>query len=558
MYNIKSKKTLIIIAAVFSALFTLSFLISDQQDKDFKLTKNIDIYISLFRELNTFYVDDIDPEKLVETSITSMLETLDPYTVYYPQDDVSDLDFMTTGKYGGFGSVIRKSGDYIVVANVYRGFPADKTGIKPGDLIISIDGKSLKGVTSDKASDMLKGDPGSEAEMTIRRNDKDFTVSLSREKIAIPAVPYYGMLDNTTGYIRFTNFTQNCITEVRDALTDLKENQGATTLILDLRNNPGGLVSEAVEIVNLFVKAGQEVVSTRGRVKQYDAVFRTQKNPVAPEMPLIILINRGSASASEIVAGAIQDLDRGVILGERSYGKGLVQVARPLSYKAQLKVTTAKYYIPSGRCIQAVDFSHRNEDGSVGHIPDSLIRTFKTRGGREVKDGGGIIPDKSVPSETMSRFTSELYVQNMIFDFATEYFWSHPAPSSLEDFKLTDEDINGFHEFLEKKKFSYKTDSEEALEQVVMLTKREGLYDNNRALLEELMEGVTHNPDNDIKTQKNDVRELIESELAGRYFYDAGAIKYSLPFDKQVIEAAAVASDKGLYSSFLRAGSSLK
>ncbi|MBE0668519.1 MAG: S41 family peptidase, partial [Bacteroidales bacterium] len=337
MHNIKSKKTLVIIAAVFTALFTLSFLISDQQNKDFKLTKNIDIYISLFRELNAFYVDEIDPEKLVEKSITSMLETLDPYTVYYPQDNVSDLDFMTTGKYGGFGSVIRKSGDYIVVANVYRGFPADKTGIKPGDLIISIDGKSLKGVTSDKASDMLKGDPGSEAQMTIRRNDKDFTVTISRERIAIPAVPYYGMLDNTIGYIRFTNFTQNCITEVRDALTDLKENQGATTLILDLRNNPGGLVSEAVEIVNLFVKSGQEVVSTRGRVKQYDAVFRTQKNPIAPEMPLIVLINRGSASASEIVAGAIQDLDRGVILGERSYGKGLVQVARPLSYKTQLK-----------------------------------------------------------------------------------------------------------------------------------------------------------------------------------------------------------------------------
>src|SRR5512133_135294 len=443
MQPIKTKRTVLIVAAAAVAVLSLGFLIADQQDKDFKLTKNIDIYISLFRELNAFYVDEIDPEKLVETSITSMLETLDPYTVYYRQEDVSDLDFMTTGKYGGFGSLIRKSGDYIVVTNVYKGFPADRNGIKPGDIMLSIDGKSLKGVASDKASDMLKGEPGSAAEITLLRNGKELDVKLNREKISIPAVPYYGMVDGSTGYIRFTNFTQNCITAVKDALTDLRDKQGAASIILDLRNNPGGLVSEAVEIVNLFVKPGQEVVSTRGRVKQYDAVFKTQKNPVAPDMPLVILINRASASASEIVAGAIQDLDRGVILGERSYGKGLVQVARPLSYKAELKLTTAKYYIPSGRCIQAVDFSHRNEDGSVGVIPDSLIRTFRTKNGREVKDGGGIIPDRTIASEMLTRFTSELYVQNMIFDFATEYYWSHPVPSNPDSIRITDADFDG-------------------------------------------------------------------------------------------------------------------
>ncbi|HSO78009.1 MAG TPA: S41 family peptidase [Bacteroidales bacterium] len=459
MQHIKTKRNLLILAAAAVAVLSLGFLFADQQDKDFKLTKNIDIYISLFRELNAFYVDEIDPEKLVETSITGMLETLDPYTVYYGEDDVSDLDFMTTGKYGGFGSLIRKSGDYIVVTNVYKGFPADMNGIKPGDIMLSIDGNSLKGVSSDKASDMLKGEPGSPAAITLLRNGKELTVKLNREKISIPAVPYYGMIDGSTGYIRFTNFTQNCITEVKDALTDLMNNQGASGIILDLRNNPGGLVSEAVEIVNLFVKPGQEVVSTRGRVKQYDAVFKTQKNPVAPDMPLVILINRASASASEIVAGAIQDLDRGVILGERSYGKGLVQVARPLSYKAGLKLTTAKYYIPSGRCIQAVDFSHRNEDGSVGVIPDSLIKTFRTKNGREVKDGGGIIPDTTIPSDMLTRFTSELYVQNMIFDFATEYYWSHPVPSKLDSVRFTDGDYTSFGEFLKRKNFSYKTDS---------------------------------------------------------------------------------------------------
>lgn len=534
------------------AVFTLGFLIADQQDKDFKLTKNIDIYISLFRELNAFYVDEIDPEKLVETSITSMLETLDPYTVYYRQEDVSDLDFMTTGKYGGFGSLIRKTGDYIVVTNVYEGFPADKNGIRPGDVMLSIDGKSLKGVASDKASDMLKGDPGSAAVLVLLRNGKEFTVNLNREKISIPAVPYYGMIDSSTGYIRFTNFTQNCITEVKDALTDLMEKQGAKTLILDLRNNPGGLVSEAVEIVNLFVKPGQEVVSTRGRVKQYDADFKTQKNPVAPDMPLVVLINRASASASEIVAGAIQDLDRGVILGERSYGKGLVQIARPLSYKAELKVTTAKYYIPSGRCIQAVDFSHRNEDGSVGVIPDSLIKTFKTKNGREVKDGGGIIPDKTVPSEMLTRFTSELYVQNMIFDFATEYYWSHAIPTSPDSVRITDSDLASFGEFLKRKNFSYKTDSEAGLEEFVQLTKSDSLYEANSATIAELEKGVSHNLENDMKSQKKDVAELIGSELAGRYFYNAGSVKYSLPYDRQVTEAAAVAADKALYDSFLK------
>ncbi len=554
MHPIKTKRTLLILAATAVAVISLGFLFADQQDKDFKLTKNIDIYISLFRELNAFYVDEIDPEKLVETSITGMLETLDPYTVYYPQEDVSDLDFMTTGKYGGFGSLIRKSGDYIVVTNVYKGFPADRNGIKPGDIMLSIDGKSLKGVASDKASDMLKGEPGSAAEITLLRNGKEIAVKLNREKISIPAVPYYGMVDGSTGYIRFTNFTQNCITEVRDALTDLMDKQGATSIILDLRNNPGGLVSEAVEIVNLFVMPGQEVVSTRGRVKQYDAVFKTQKNPVAPDMPLVILINRGSASASEIVAGAIQDLDRGVILGERSYGKGLVQVARPLSYKAELKLTTAKYYIPSGRCIQAVDFSHRNEDGSVGVIPDSLIKTFRTKNGRTVKDGGGIIPDTTIASEMLSRFTSELYVQNMIFDFATEYYWSHPVPTNPDSVRISDGDFDSFGEFLKRKNFSYKTDSEAGLEEFVKLTKNEGLYEANSATIGELQKGVSHNLGNDLKTHKKDIAELIGSELAGRYFYDAGAVRFSLPFDKQINEAVGIAADSDLYASFLKAG----
>jgi carboxyl-terminal processing protease len=548
----KTKKIILLSLTVVTAALTYGFLAGGQESKDFKLTKNLDIYISLFRELNAFYVDEIDPEKLVTRSINGMLSTLDPYTVYYPEEESGDLDFLTTGKYGGFGSLIRKSGDYITVTNVYKGFPADHSGIKPGDVMISIDGMSLKDVSSDKASGMLKGEPGTEAEIVIRRNGEEFTKKLKREKISISAVPYYGMIDSNTGYIRFTNFTQNCISEVKDALVDLKEEQGAKDLILDLRNNPGGLVNEAVEIVNLFVKPGQEVVSTRGRAKQYDAVFRTNKNPVAPDMPVVVLINRASASASEIVAGALQDLDRGIIVGERSYGKGLVQVARPLSYKAQVKITTAKYYIPSGRCIQAVDFSHPNEDGSVGYIPDSLIKTFMTKNGRPVKDGGGIIPDVIVPSDMLTRFTSELYVQNMVFDYSTKYYWSHPVPSVIDSLRMTENDLEDFASFLKEKNFSYQTDSEAALEDLVAVAREEQLYDKNIETIDKLKAGMSHSLERDLETQKRDVAELLESELAGRYFYDAGMVEYSLSRDNQVTEAVRIAEDGAHYRLLLQ------
>ena len=558
MRSTARKKILLVPALLIVAMLAFGFLMGGQESRDFKLTKNLDIYISLLRELNAFYVDEIDPEKLVQKSISGMLSTLDPYTSFYPEEDTGDLDFMTTGKYGGFGSLIRKSGDYIQVTNVYKGFPADKNGIRPGDLMLSIDGVSLKGVTSDKASDMLKGEPGTEAEIVFRRNGEEMTKRLRRERISISAVPYYGMVDENTGYIRFTNFTQNCIAEVRGALVDLKDNRGAEDLILDLRSNPGGLVNEAVEIVNLFVRPGQEVVSTRGRAKQYDAVFRTSKSPVAPDMPVVVLINRASASASEIVAGALQDLDRGVIVGERSYGKGLVQVARPLSYKAQVKITTAKYYIPSGRCIQAVDFSHPNEDGSVGVIPDSLIKTFRTRNGRPVKDGGGIIPDITVQSDMLNRFTSELYVQNMVFDFATEYYWSHPQPATVDSLKLNERDMERFKAFLGERKFSYRTNSEALLEELTASAREEELYNDNIETLGKLREGLGHSLERDMSVYGPDVAELLESELAGRYFYDAGMVQYSLPRDSQVKEAIAIAGDKSRYQSILKGASGQK
>ena len=428
MKRLSFGKLLIIFTIIVVSAISVAFFIP-QETREFRIGKNLDIFFTMFRELNTFYVDEINPDKIIKTGIDDMLKTLDPYTVYYPESESEEFTFMTTGKYGGIGSQVRNNGEYAVVTEIYKGFPADVAGIKPGDIIKKVNGVSLKGLDNDKVSDKLKGDPGTSISLTIDRNGKETDYTMKRERIAVPPVPYSGMIDANTGYIRFIGFTQNCIDEVKKALISIKA-QNPKQIILDLRGNPGGLLTEAVEIVNLFVDQGNEVVSTKGKVKQFDSDYKTTKAALDNKIPLAVLINRGSASASEIVAGAIQDLDRGVIVGQRSYGKGLVQITRPLSYNTQLKVTTAKYYIPSGRCIQALDFSHPNEDGSVGYIPDSLISEFKTKNGRIVKDGGGITPDVEVVPETLSQLTSELYLRNFIFDFATKYYWEHTTIKS--------------------------------------------------------------------------------------------------------------------------------
>src|SRR5450759_3831603 len=445
MKKIRSVRIIIVFTLLLVAGISTGFLIN-QETRDFRIAKNLDIFFSLFRELNTFYVDEIDPDKVIKSGIDNMLKTLDPYTVYFPETEADEFSIMISGKYGGIGSLVRTSGDYVTISEVYKGFPADKAGIKAGDLLKKVDGISLKGLTTDKVSEKLKGNPGTEINLTIERNGKETDYQLKREKIIMKSVPYYGMIDSKTGYIRFTTFTQNCIEEVKTAVNALKDNN-VQQIILDLRGNPGGLLTEAVEIVNLFVAEGNEVVSTKGKVKQFDEDYKTTKQPIDEKIPLAIIINRASASASEIVAGAIQDLDRGVIVGQRSYGKGLVQITRPLSYNTQLKVTTAKYYIPSGRCIQARDFSHPNEDGSVGIIPDTLITEFKTKHGRTVKDGGGITPDIEILPDPLSQISSELYVRNYIFDFATNYYWAHLDIKSFEQFKFTDQDYADFKTF---------------------------------------------------------------------------------------------------------------
>jgi len=550
MNKIRSARIAIAVVILITAGVSVSFL-STQETRDFRIAKNLDIFLVLFRELNTFYVDELNPDKLVKTGIDNMLKTLDPYTVYYPESEGDEVAFMTTGKYGGIGSLVRGGGEYVVISLVYKGFPADIAGIKAGDLLMKVDGVALKGVGTDVVSEKLKGNPGTTVNLTIERNGKEIEIPVKRERIVIPSVSYYGMIGDGTGYINLSTFTQNCADEVRKALTELK-NSNAKQIILDLRGNPGGLLTEAVDIVNLFVGAGNEIVSTRGKVKQFDESFKTTKSAVDERIPLAVVINRGSASASEIVAGAIQDLDRGVVVGQRSYGKGLVQITRPLTYNTQLKVTTAKYYIPSGRCIQALDFSHPNEDGSVGIIPDSLISEFKTRNGRVVKDGGGITPDIEMVPAPLSQIATELYMRNYIFDYATRYFWMHPGLKTAAEFKFTDQDYEDFRNYLTSRKFSYRTITEMSLNELITNAKREKYYDIHEELFSELAKELRHTLDDDLKTFRNEITGLLEDEIIGRYFYEAGSIEWTIKTDEQVLKALEILNAAQDYNSILK------
>jgi carboxyl-terminal processing protease len=550
MKKIRSARFAFVAVIMIVAGVSVAFL-STQETRDFRIAKNLDIFLALFRELNTFYVDELNPDKLVKTGIDNMLRTLDPYTVFYPESEGDEVAFITTGKYGGIGSLVRGGGEYVVISLVYKDFPADVAGIKAGDKLKKVDGVSLKGVDTDVVSEKLKGKPGTIINLTIERNGKEMDFSVKREKIVIPSVPYFGMIDPNTGYIRFTNFTQNCTDDVRKALTELKNNN-ARQIILDLRSNPGGLLTEAVDIVNLFVGTGNEIVSTKGKVKQFDEAFKTTKSAVDEKIPLAVIINRGSASASEIVAGAIQDLDRGIVVGQRSYGKGLVQITRPLSYNTQLKVTTAKYYIPSGRCIQALDFSHPNEDGSVGIIPDSLISEFKTRNGRVVKDGGGITPDIEIAPEPLSQIAAELLFRNYIFDFASFYYWSHPGLKSIDEFSFTDQDYTDFKNYLINRKFSYRTITEMSLNELIANAKKEKYYDIHKEIFTELQKDLNHTLANDLMTFRNEITELLEDEILGRYFYEEGSIAYTIKTDEQVLKAAEILNKSQDYNSILQ------
>ena len=551
--NIKSKVSGIVIIIVL--LVSLSF--ATLSDRDFLIVRNMDVFFSLFRELSLFYVDETDPEKLINKGIEGMLETLDPYTAYIPESDLEDYKTVTTGQYGGVGMMIRNIENSLTVTDVSYNNPADKAGFRVGDMLMKIDGMWLTGKSDSEVNEMLNGIPNSKLSITYlqAQTRQEITRELTRATIAIPNVPYYGTVDNANkiGYIRLSNFSANAGKEVKDALISLKKTYPIESLILDVRSNPGGLLVEAVEVVNLFVNRGKEVVSTRGRVKQWDNIYFTRHEPVDTVIQLAIVVNRTSASAAEIVAGAIQDLDRGIIVGQRTFGKGLVQTTRPLSYNAQLKLTTAKYYIPSGRCIQALDYAHREDDGSVGYIPDSLIREYKTlKNKRTVRDGGGISPDIVALPETLSRIAVTLYVRQLIFSYATEYTRKHDSIASAKIFALSDKEYEEYVAYLQNKFFDYQTETELTFLKLKEIATRERYMEHASEEFAALQKKLSHDRFQDLEIYKKDVKELLEEEITSRYYYAAGRIANTLRKDTQVQAAVHLLADSEIYAAVLK------
>ena len=550
----KSLSKFRVLLFIFFNISIFTGFVFSQDKRNFEIVKNLDIFYSLFGELNSYYVDEINPEKLIKDGIEAMLESLDPYTMFIPESEMEDFRFLTTGEYAGIGALITKRGEYIVISEPYEGFPAQEAGLRAGDRIIEINGENMVGKDSSQASEKLKGPAQTQVKVKIERpGTKGYIdMQITRRLIHISSVPYYGMLNNDTGYIIFTNFTSDCASEVEAAFIDLKNNHKMKKLILDMRGNPGGDMDEAVKITNLFLPRGSEIVSTKGKVSQMDKTYRASREPLDLEMPIIAMINRGSASASEIVAGALQDYDRAIIVGQRSFGKGLVQAVRPLAYNAKLKITTAKYYIPSGRCIQAVDYSHRNEDGSVGFIADSLIKEFRTKGGRPVFDGGGISPDVILSVTNYSNLEIALFAQQIIFDYATDFVINNQTIAPLEKFSITDEIYKNFKEYVVSlPNFRYQSESQELLKKLIDMAKREKYFDKAEESLNSLEEKFTPNVARDLDIFKSEVSELLGQELVSRYYHQKGAIMFSLKNDKDVAKAAEILADKEQYNSML-------
>ena len=537
------------------AIIGVSFYSFNRDEKNFEMAKSLDIYHTLFRELNRFYVDEVNPNKLVKTSIDQMLESLDPYTTFISEDQMEDFKLLTTGEYAGIGALISKQNGKIVISEPYEGFPAQKFGLRAGDILLEVEGKSTQEMNTEDVSNLLKGPANNPVKIKYERygDKKPVVIDVVREKISIAAVPYYGMLDKNTAYIRLSSFTANCSNEVKNAFLELKKNN-PNSLVLDLRGNPGGLLMEAVEIVNFFVPKGSDIVSTRGKVTQGDKVYKATSNPIDTLIKIAVLTNSGSASASEIVAGAIQDLDRGIVVGTRTFGKGLVQTTRDLSYNTKLKVTTAKYYIPSGRCIQALDYTHRNEDGSVGHIPDSLITEFTTKKGRKVYDGGGVAPDVKFESETLSSLTTTLYTRFQIFDFATKFSVENQTITSPEEFEISDDIYNQFVTFVKGNNFVYESQSQNELDDLINSAKKDKYYSLAETEFEALRAKLSPNLDKDLNLFKEEISELLQDEIVSRYYYQKGAIRASVNDDKGIKKAIEELNSETAYAGYFKSG----
>jgi carboxyl-terminal processing protease len=544
--------------ALATLIFFLCTTLSFAHSASFRLAKNIDVFFSILQELDLYYVDTINHDRMITNAINDMLESLDPYTVFISESEVSDFDFATTGQYGGIGALIRKRDDnWIEIMELYEGFPADKAGIKAGDVVLAVDSVNVNSKNVSDVSASLKGEKATEVTLKVLklRTKDTVNVTLKREQIQLPSVLYSAVLEGGIGYIYLSTFTKDCIDEVKAAITELKKD-GATSLIFDLRSNTGGLLDEAVKITNLFVPKGQEIVSVRGRVGN-EKKYKTENRPLDVNIPLVVLINSMSASSSEIVAGALQDLDRAVIIGQRSYGKGLVQSVRQLPFNEKLKITTAKYYTPSGRCVQAIDYTHRNPDGSVGKIPDSLVHKFTTRAGRTVFDGGGITPDETLSSPASPQILQRLYEKTLLFDFASRFYVENDTIEIPSKFKLSDSIYQQFIEFAKESGFTYETASSRALNILVTSLKKESYYEDLEVDLQALSGKIAPNVEKDLLRFKSDIINLLKAEIVSRYYYQKGRMEVSISYDSEVMRAKEILLNKRLYESFLQKKSSV-
>lgn len=521
-------------------------------ERYFEIAKNLDIFATLFKEVNALYVDDVNPNKLVRTGIDAMLNSLDPYTNYIPEDEVEDYRTLNTGQYGGIGAITRELGKRTVVTMIMEGYGAQKGGLKIGDEIIKIDDIDLKNLSREESGQLMKGQVGTPVSLTIKRVGVDQPIKLDfkREKIKVNNVPYYGMLETDIAYIQLSDFTPDAAREVKNALTILKE-QGAKGVILDLRGNPGGLLMEAVNITNIFIPKGKLVVSTKGKIPENNLSYETLNPPVDTEIPVTVLINRGSASASEIVAGSIQDYDRGIIVGEKSYGKGLVQVSRPLSYNSQLKVTTAKYYTATGRCIQVLDYTHRRDDGSVGSIPDSLKRAFKTSSGRTVYDGGGIDPDVKTEAPEAHLLTQVLFEKGFLFDFVSQYTLKHPEPIDTRTFSLSESGYQEFMTWMKDKNYSYTSYLEYELKQFTLEAKKEKYFADLKNQLDQINARISDSKKNELLLYKDEIKILLEEEIVARQHLERGSIEAGFKYDQDIKKAIEVLHNNAQYRKIL-------
>lgn len=542
-------------AVAFVAALALSAIAATRSNKA-EITRNLDIFNSLYKELQTNYVDSIDAEKSINTAIAAMLNDIDPYTEYFPVSQQEDITMMTSGEYAGIGSVIlEKPGKGVFISEPYEGSPAQKAGLRPGDHIIMVDNDTVTTWHSSQVSGKLKGQAGTQVKVTVNRPyaaDSILTFDITREKIQLPAVPYYGVVRDNIGYINLTSFTDKAATDVRNALIELKKDPRVKSIVLDLRGNRGGLLEAAVKIVGLFVPKNTEVLRTRGKGLLNEKVYKTTSAPVDTQIPLAVFIDGGSASSSEITAGALQDLDRAVIIGNRSFGKGLVQSTRPLPYDGVLKVTIAKYYIPSGRLIQAIDYSHRNPDGSVARIPDSLTNVFKTVHGREVRDGGGITPDIDIDYGEANRLTYNIVSDNWAFDYATRYAAQHPEIAPAEEWQITDSIFDDFKQFIDPEKFNYDKVCEQMLESLKKAAEIEGYMNDSTRKEFTVLEGLLkHNLGHDLDNNRKDIEEILASEIIRRYYYQKGQIIEALKRDATLDSAVVVLNDKARYKQIL-------